>query len=309
VRTLGWCFALLIVAGAGLTSCSAGKLLVVNTLARGGDYQLQADLAYGADPRQRLDLYLPPPTLPAKPFTLVFIPGGCWGACETFPKEDYRFVADTFVAQGYPVAIVNYRLFPDYRFDTIIADVAAAVEFLAEGRPGVAAPAESLVLLGHSAGGHMASLLALDERHLQVATRARLRGWIGFAGPYDFLPYTEDYQPALFAPEERYPDSQPVNFVSRDDAPALLLYGNDDTSVKPRNILSLSRRLAEQGVAFQARCYDDIDHAGIIGALSRPLRSSQPVLADVLAFLRQLEQGRVLADQTPLQCPAAPASA
>lgn len=303
MRMLGWLLASMAAAAVVLTSCASGKLLVVNTLARGGDYRLQSDLAYGTDPRQRLDLYLPPSTVQAKPFTLIFIPGGCWGACDTFPKEDYRFVADPFVAQGYGVAIVNYRLFPDVRFNTIIADVAAAVEFVTAQGKGLGVPAENLVLMGHSAGGHMAALLALDERHLQPSTRARLRGWIGFAGPYDFLPYTEDYQPALFAPEQRYPDSQPVNFVSADDVPALLLYGNADTRVKPRNILGLSQRLAQQGVTFQARCYDGIDHAGIIGALSRPLRGRQPVWADVLNFLRQLEQGRVDADQAPSHCP------
>jgi len=79
--------------------------------------------------------------------------------------------------------------------------------------------------------------------------------------------------------------------VDGSEPPALLLYGLDDVRVKPRNILSLSARLQGQGVPHQALCYDGIDHAGIIGALSRPLRDTRPVMADMLRFLQQLEQG------------------
>lgn len=284
--------ALLVLGSAGaLVSCSSGQLWVVNTLARNGDYVVQADIPYGPDPRQRLDLYQPEASVPSARMTLLFVPGGCWGACDTFPKDDYRFIADTFTAHGYTVVIPNYRLYPAHGFADIIADVATAVDLIAQQGGALGIDNQRLVLSGHSAGGQMVALLALDERYLQPGTRRQLTGWIGLAGPYDFFPFTEDYQPALFAPESRYPDSQPVNFVDGAEPPALLLYGLDDIRVKPRNILSLSARLQAQGVPHQALCYDGIDHAGIIGALSRPLRDTRPVLADMLRFLQQLEQG------------------
>lgn len=301
-----WLAVLFIGALVGLVTTSEGKLVLVNLLALGGQYQMQSDIAYGDNPYQHLDLYLPPANMPRAPFTLVFVPGGCWGACGTYPKEYYLFVGETFASQGYPVAILNYRQFPLFKFDAIVSDVASAVSYLTEHGPSLGMPGSDLVLTGHSAGAHLAAMVALNERYLTAETRAHLRGWIGFAGPYNFLPFTEDYQPELFAPEEHYPDSQPVNFVSADDPPALLLYGNADETVKPRNILSLSRLLMQKGVPVQARCYDGIDHTGIIGALSRPLRNREPVLADVLAFLRQLEQGKVVADSAPLNCPSVP---
>ncbi|MEZ5509446.1 MAG: hypothetical protein R3F47_06020 [Gammaproteobacteria bacterium] len=94
--------ALLVLGSAGvLVSCSSGQLWVVNTLARNGDYLVQADIPYGTDPRQRLDLYQPVASVRSARMTLVFVPGGCWGACDTFPKDDYRFIADTFTAHGY----------------------------------------------------------------------------------------------------------------------------------------------------------------------------------------------------------------
>lgn len=291
-----------------LTGCTGTRLLVANGIARGGDYRLSADLAYGDDPRQRLDIYLPEqqspePPQPARP-TLIFVPGGCWGACETYPKEDYRFVADAFTAQGYAVVIPDYRLYPAVKFATIIGDVRDAVEWVAHHGAQHGLNTDALVLMGHSAGAQMTALLTLDESYLTVATRARLKGYVGLAGPYDFLPFTKSYQPDLFGPEPLYPASQPVNFVGGDEPPLLLLYGTADTTVKPRNILSLTRRVQERGGAVQAHCYAGIDHGGIVGALSRPLQNDTPVYADILAFLAQIGGSAAVANTSPLQCTA-----
>lgn len=291
-----------------LTGCTGTRLLVANGIARGGDYRLSTDLAYGDDPRQRLDIYLPeqhPPIqpLPARP-TLIFVPGGCWGACETYPKEDYRFVADAFTAQGYAVVIPDYRLYPAVKFATIIGDVRDAVEWVARHGAQHGLNTDALVLMGHSAGAQMTALLTLDESYLTADTRSRLKGYVGLAGPYDFLPFTKSYQPDLFGPEPLYPASQPVNFVGGDEPPLLLLYGTADTTVKPRNILSLTRRVQEQGGVVQARCYAGIDHGSIVGALSRPLQDDTPVYADILAFLAQIGGSAAVANTSPLQCTA-----
>lgn len=286
-----------------LAGCTGTRLLVANGIARGGDYRLSADLAYGDDPRQRLDIYLPEQPLPTRP-TLIFVPGGCWGACETYPKEDYRFVADAFTAQGYAVVIPDYRLYPAVKFATIIGDVRDAVEWVARHGAQHGLNTDALVLMGHSAGAQMTALLTLDESYLTADTRSRLKGYVGLAGPYDFLPYTKSYQPDLFGPEPLYPASQPVNFVGGDEPPLLLLYGTADTTVKPRNILSLTRRVQEQGGVVQARCYAGIDHGSIVGALSRPLQDDTPVYADILAFLAQIGGSAAVANTSPLQCTA-----
>ncbi len=293
---------MLVAAGVSTLLVPDARLWFVNTLARAGDYQLLADIAYGQDPRQCLDFYRPPAEVPERNLTLVFIPGGCWGACDTYPKEDYRFIADAFTERGYAVAVINYRLYPQHRFAEIVVDAAAAVDTVASQSGKWGKAGGRLVIMGHSAGAHLAAMLALDARYLAPSTREQLAGWIGFAGPYDFLPFSEHYQPDLFGPEERYADSQPVNFVDVSDPPALLLYGNQDARVKPRNILGLSQRLLQQGVPFQAHCYDGIDHGGVIGALSRPLQDQEPVLADVLTFLQQLEQGEVQPDVQLSRC-------
>lgn len=269
-----------------LSGCASSKLFVANTLALSGNYVLNADVAYGPDPRQRLDLYEPERPATSPKTLVIFIPGGCWGACQTFPKEDYRFVADALTAEGYRVAILNYRLYPEVRFTEIIGDVAKAVNQLASDSVGRGGDTFSLVLMGHSAGAHLAAMLALDDRYLDPSTRSHLKGWIGLAGPYDFLPFKEAYQPVLFGPESHFPDSQPINFVTQDDPPALLLHGTEDDVVGTHNLVNLRERLKEAGVPVDARHLDHIDHGLIVGALARPISDNYPVLSAVLAFLR-----------------------
>jgi len=142
-------------------------------------------------------------------------------------------------------------------------------------------------LMGHSAGAHIASMLVYNDLYLSVSSYHNIKGFIGLAGPYDFLPFDEWYQAELFAPPESYDQSQTINFVDGDEAPALLLYGNDDTRVKLRNIISLTRVINTKKGSVETHFYDDIDHAGLIGALSIPLRSSKPVMDDIVVFMNR----------------------
>lgn len=293
-----------------LQGCTRLGLAVLNHYDHQGDYHQEVDLAYGDQPRQQLDLYRPLKPRPQAP-TLIFVPGGCWGACYTYTRDYYRFVADAFTAEGYAVVIADYRLYPGVKFPAIIGDVRDAVDWVTRHGAEHALNTNALVLMGHSAGAHMTALLTLDERYLSPGTRARLRGFIGLAGPYDFLPFTKSYQPDLFGPAARYADSQPVHFVDGTEPPLLLLYGTADNTVKPRNILNLSARVQAQGGAVQVRCYDGVNHGDIVAALARPLHDSDPVFRDILAFLHRLEQpGEPLpaAGQDSLRCTPPPSA-
>ncbi len=94
--------------------------------------------------------------------------------------------------------------------------------------------------MGYSAGAHIASMLLFNKLYLTPESYKKIKGFIGLAGPYDFLPFDEWYQAALFSPPESYGQSQTINYVNGSEAPSMLLYGNDDTRVKKRNIISLT---------------------------------------------------------------------
>ncbi|MEY4982669.1 MAG: hypothetical protein RIR62_935 [Pseudomonadota bacterium] len=116
-------------------------------------------LAYGTDPRQGLDLFLPdgmPKGL------LVFVHGGYWMA---FGREDWSHLAAGAVARGWACAIPSYRLAPAARLRDMTADVAAAVVHAA-GQ--VAGP---VVVAGHSAGGHLAARMGCADLPLRRVAR------------------------------------------------------------------------------------------------------------------------------------------
>jgi acetyl esterase/lipase len=183
--------------------------------------------------------------------------------------------------------LADYRRYPEVRFPEIIDDARQAVEWVQANIGNYGGHSDSIFLMGHSAGAHLAAMLTLNESYLSAETRHGIRGFIGLAGPYDFLPFTKSYQRKVFAPEGTYPQSQPINFVDGEEPPLLLLYGNDDETVKPRNIINLAAKVRRMGGRVETHCYDGIDHADLLGSLSIPLRNKEPVLADIVRFIAQ----------------------
>jgi len=271
-----------------ITACTSSALFVVNNLARFGDYTVASNIKYGDETKQNLNVYIPE-NLSALDkqdiVTVVFFYGGCWGACSELTKEDYRFVAQAFTANNIIAVLVDYRQFPNVIFPAIMNDAKLSMEWVSTNIDSYGGNKHNIFLMGHSAGAHIASMLVFNDNYLKPSSYKNIKGFIGLAGPYDFLPFDEWYQPELFAPPKTYSDSQTINFVDGNEAPALLLYGNEDTRVKRRNIVSLTNVINQKNGKVDALYYDDIDHAGLIGALSIPLRSSNSVMTDILTFI------------------------
>ncbi len=269
---------------------AAASLKLVNGLAWVTGDRIQTNIAYSTHPENKLDIYLPPQsqqTAEQAAPVIVFFYGGCWGACLKFYKSDYRFVAESLAKEGYVVVLPDYRYHPNVKFPAIMADATEAVEWVSNNIEQYGGDPNQIFLSGHSAGAQMSALLTLNEDYLRPETHHNVKGFIGLAGPYDFLPFDQAYQPILFGPVENYPISQPINYVDGNEPPLLLLYGNDDSVVFPRNIENLSAKVLQQGGVVEVHRYDGIDHPGIVGALSVPFRNRQPVYADILNFLNQ----------------------
>lgn len=271
-----------------VTGCTQSALFLVNGLARFDDYSVISDISYGSSELNRLDIYIPGQVEEMRQTNrpvIVFFYGGCWGGCETGFKEDYLFVAQAFTNQDYVAVIADYRRYPEVRFPEIIDDARQATEWVKKNIENYGGNPESIFLMGHSAGAHLAALLTLDETYLSLETQKATRGFIGLSGPYDFLPFTKPYQRAVFSPKETYAKSQPINYVDGTEAPLLLLYGNDDETVKPRNIINLAEKVQQLGGKVETRYYDEIDHVGILGSLSIPLRDRKQVMTDIISFI------------------------
>ena len=264
-----------------LPGCSPASLL--NTTVPGGGYRKLADIAYGDDPRQRLDLYIPQTPDPARR-ALTFFYGGAWTSGR---KEDYLFVGQALAAAGFLVAIPDYRLSPNPRFPGFVQDGGRAMRWVQDNIAAHGGDATRLFLAGHSAGAHIALMLATKTSYLAGAgfDRALLRGVIGIAGPYDFLPMRSASVRDVFAGSDPA-TTQPINFVTSDLPPALLLHGDADETVLLRNSERLAAAWRAAGNQAELKTYRDVGHIGIVTAFSDLMRNRAPTLADTVSFLR-----------------------
>jgi acetyl esterase/lipase len=184
----------------------------------------------------------------------------------------------------------DYRLVPEVRFPGFIEDCATAVRWASDHASEYGGDPQRIVLVGHSAGAYNAIMLALagDYLHNAGVDTSTIRGAIGLAGPYDFIPFDVDATRNAFgqAPDPQL--TQPVRFARADSPPLLLLWGEDDTTVGPRNLESLARVQRATGGEVETKTYPNVTHVGIMLALSRPFRGRAPVLNDVTAFARRV---------------------
>lgn len=264
-----------------LTSCTAADLLDVTVPSTG--YQRVTGIAYGDDPRQRLDVYVPQRP-DASRTVVVFFYGGAW---ETGRRQDYRFVAQALANAGFWVVVPDYRLFPQVRFPAFIEDGAAAVRWTRSNIARHGGDPGRLFLGGHSAGAHTAVMLAARTPYLAAerVDRAAIRGVIGIAGPYDFLPLTSARLRDIFAGSD-LALTQPINHVGPDLPPALLLHGDADGTVLLRNSRNLAAAWQAAGNRVETKVYADVGHIGIVTAFSDVFRGRATTLADISSFLR-----------------------
>ena len=238
------------------------------------------DRVFTEGPRGRLDLYAPTVRPPRPLPVIVFFYGGSWNSGI---KEGYGFVGRALAAQGFLVAVPDYRLVPEIRYPAFLEDGAAAVQWVRANARSFGGDPDRIVLAGHSAGAYNAAMLALDPRWLGP-DRTAVRGMVGLAGPYSFLPLDTAVTRAAFAGVPDLPSTQPIRHAHGDDPPALLLAGAEDDLVDPRQGGNLAQALNDAGAEAEARVYPGIGHVGILTAIARPLRGKAPVLADLGAF-------------------------
>ena len=275
---------------AWLSGCSGASVL--NAVA-GGGHEARQGVAYGSNPRQRLDVYQP--TLAAgsaAPPIVVFFYGGSWTRGE---RADYRFVGEALSGAGAIVVIPDYRLSPQFRYPEFVRDSAAAVKWAFDHAVEIGGSPSNVVVMGHSAGGYNAAMVVLDRRWLDEAGLSRDQspsGFIGLAGPYDFLPIDDQLTQVAFSWPQTPADSQPIRHVTGRAPRSLLLASIKDNLVDPqRSTVGLGEALKAAGVPTEVKLYPRVSHVTLLAALAQPLRWLAPVRRDILAFLGLPQRG------------------
>jgi acetyl esterase/lipase len=235
-------------------------------------------LAYGDEPRQKLDIYAPKGGAAGRP-VLVFFYGGNWDSGD---KHDYSFVGRAFAGLGFATVLPDYTHTHERPYPAFMKDAGAALKWVTTHIRDYGGDPARIAVAGHSAGAYIAVMLALDRRW---GASGAIRAAIGLAGPYDFLPFDNPIATRTFGHADDLAATQPVNFARADAPPLLLISGDADTTVRPYNSRNLAARVNEVGGSARLILYPGVTHTGPVKALARPFRRSAPVLTDIAAFL------------------------
>ncbi|SAK50927.1 alpha/beta hydrolase [Caballeronia hypogeia] len=240
-------------------------------------------LAYGDTPRQRLDVYAPDGSSAAARPVVVYLYGGSWQGGQ---RRDSRGVGQALASRGIVTIAPDYRLYPETVFPGFVDDTAAAVRWTRDHARAFGGDPQRISVMGHSAGAHIAALVASDPRYLAAHGMSKhdLRGMIGLAGPYVALPPDEPHIGDIF-PAALRRQALPIDVISGNEPPMLLATGTADTVVDPENSVRFATALREHDDTVELKQYAGCTHDKIVDAIAAPQGAAWPVLDDVIAFI------------------------
>jgi acetyl esterase/lipase len=267
-----------------MSGCSGTEFFLANAPTDFSRIERRANLAYGADRRQKLDIYLP--RMADRRPIVIFWYGGSWIKGS---EADYRFVGIALAKLGFVAVLPDYRLYPQVTFPLFDEDGARAVAWVEQHAREFGGDPNRIVLMGHSAGGHTAAFLALNHAFLERygANSQSIVGLIGLSGTYVFVPDSDVLRaafPAPFTPA----DWQPIRFVDSQSPPTLLLHGLADTEVLPQEAIDLHDALVRARVRVQMRLFAHRGHGDTVASFAPLVRWRTPAVDEVAEFVRSV---------------------
>jgi acetyl esterase/lipase len=261
-------------------ACS--PIAFLNLLVPRSSFAAHQGLAFGTDPRQKLDVYVPRAVTGPAPMLLFFY-GGAWQGGH---RSNYLGFGQAFASAGIVTAVADYRLYPQVKYPAFVEDAAAAVAWLRAQAHAFGGDPARLFVAGHSAGAYNAVMLGSEPAFLKARGGELnwIRGVIGIAGPYDFLPMQQKEYVDMFHGRNNL-ESMPVHHVTGARPPMLLITGSRDRTVAPRNTQSMAAKLREVGSPVEEIHYDGIGHVGILLSLLPGVRRLTPLRQDMLDFI------------------------
>jgi acetyl esterase/lipase len=233
------------------------------------------DITYSTIGTTKLQLDLVVPSTPGPHPCVVCFHGGAWkaGSRKDLTKpalfspanhKDFGLL-ETLARNGYAAASVSYRLAPQSKFPAQIEDAKTAVRFLRTNAKKYDLDVDRFGALGFSAGGHIAALLGTTDSNAGFDTKdypnvsSRVQVVVDFFGPADLALYadTPGIESAFMVPllgkecqtdPKCYKRASPIEYVTKDDPPVLILHGNVDVVVPIIHSENFKKKLDEVGV-------------------------------------------------------------
>ena len=269
----------------GATLVSA---LATPSLGKAAPSAILRNLKYGPARRQALDIYLPP--RPQNAPVMVVVHGGGWVIGDKGHRGVWQEKQRHWGAKGYILASLNYRMVPQANPLEQARDVARAVAYLQRVLPDHGADPDRMVVMGHSAGGHLVSLLAADRSLLAAQGAQPWRATVSLdSAAYDVeqimtAPHNRLYDRAFGADPALWRAASPMARLTGQPGPFLLVCSTQRAK-SCRKAEAFSAALSARG-SLNAVLPVDLAHNQINTDLGKP----GAYTATVDAFLRPLLQ-------------------
>ncbi len=240
----------------------------------------RTELAYGPHERQRIDVYRPPPGVRAPEATavgapiLVMVHGGGWMVGNKRARGVVDAKAAHWVARGWILVSVGYRLQPELPPSGQAQDVARALALVAARAREWGGDASQLVLMGHSAGAHLVALLSADPAAAERLGAPRWRATVMLDGAaYDIealmqRPHARLYDRAFTADRAEWRTASPTARLAAGSVPMLAVCSSQRPVACPESNAFASRVRALGGVAEVLP--EPLSHMAINASLGEP---------------------------------------
>jgi arylformamidase len=260
--------------------------------------RITRDIPYiknSTEPRNFLDIYHPKDgkNLPV----LVFIHGGGWKHGD---KSTYQKLGKDYAEKNFVTVIINYRLSPGSKHPAHVQDCAAAVAWVFKNIGEYGGNPRRIIIMGHSAGAHLAALLTLDSKYLGkyiIGTR-RLAGVICISGVYDIkadgekenfpgyqFPLEKMYNDAFGSDREAWQQASPINYSKGEIPPLLILYGKREAPYMKKQSANFYASLKEKSAPVEIV---EIPYANHISIISDAGKSDHRTFRAVKKFIESI---------------------
>lgn len=244
------------------------------------------DVAYGDDPRQRFDVYLPRSAQRAP--AILLIHGGSW----TYGGKDHPGLipdkADYWLPKGYALISIDYRMLPDTPPLEQAKDVARALAVAQRRAAGWGVDRNRFALMGHSAGAHLAALLAADPGLLRDAGAISRGAVMLDSAAYDVERLMKGRHPRLYdrafgADPAAWKAASPYGLLSKRALPMLAVCSTRHVTGSCAQARAFERKAATLGVRVDV-LPQDLSHMQVNRELGLPSAYTETVAA----FLRSI---------------------
>jgi len=228
---------------------------------------LERDITYGGSAIERMDLLRP--TASNAP-VLVFIHGGYW---QRLDKDHYAFALEPLVAAGALVATVNYPLCPDVSLDTLVDRVRAACAWVWRNINDYGGNPESLHVAGHSAGGHLAAMMAVtDWQEFQDGLpRDMVKSIVPISGLFDLEPIRlTSLNKAVRMDSEMAKHNSPLFMMPTASLSVTVVVGGEETDELRRQSLELTEAWRGKPSSIEHIVSPGHDHFSVIETMVEP---------------------------------------